>query len=315
MNSSIKNGIDNNTSTKKQPGFWTYFVISLTIVGGMLAANVKADATDSFSVQSFKVEVIGKGKSVIMIPGLMSDARVWRPTAEALAGEYQLHLISIAGFAGTPAISGELLPRVQRDLLNYIELQQLQRPAVVGHSLGAFLAFSLASSAPDKIGNIIAVDGLPFLAPVFSRDANTTVAQVTPQAEYFRTLYQGMTAEQLANMAAQGVQIQASSTEHQQQVVAMAKASDPASVGQAVYELLTTDLRGQVHTIQSKVLLIGASGALQNAQQRTAAAALYQQQIATIANANLEFNNESRHFIMLDQPSWLNQRIAAALKE
>jgi len=295
---------------KKQPGFWTYFAITMTIVGAMLAANVKAETADSFTV-----EVIGNGKPVIMIPGLMSDARVWRPTAEALAGDYQLHLISIAGFAGTPAISGELLPRVQRDLLNYIEQQQLQQPALVGHSLGAFLAFSLASSAPTKVGNIIAVDGLPYLAPVFSRDANTTVAQVTPQAEYFKTLYQGMNSEQLATMAQQGVQIQASSAAHQQQVVAMASASDPASVGQALFELLTTDLRPNVHNIKSKVLLLGASGALQDDAQHAAAKALYQQQIATIANASLEFNTESRHFIMLDQPAWLNQRITAALKD
>lgn len=308
-NNSTNNSIENHPQ-KAQPGFWTYFAISLTIVGGMLAANVKAETADSFTV-----EVIGNGKPVIMIPGLMSDARVWRPTAEVLSDDHQLHLISIAGFAGTPAISGELLPRVQRDLLNYIEQQQLQQPAVVGHSLGAFLAFSLASSAPSKVGTIIAIDGLPYLAPVFSRDANTTVAQVTPQAEYFRTLYQGMNAEQLANMASQGVQAQATSVAHQQQVVAMAKASDPASVGQALYELLTTDLRGQVHNIQSEVLLIGASGALQSEEQRKAATELYQQQLDTIAKATLEFNADSRHFIMLDQPSWLNRRIAAALKD
>ncbi|WP_333607907.1 alpha/beta fold hydrolase, partial [Arsukibacterium sp.] len=238
-----------------------------------------------------------------------------RPTAEALAGDYQLHLISIAGFAGTPAISGELLPRVQRDLLQYIEQQQLNRPAIVGHSLGAFLAFSLASNAPDAIGTIIAVDGLPYLAPVFSRDARTTVAQVSPQAEYFKNLYQGMNAGQLADMARQGLQVQATTAEHQQQVLTMAAASDPASVGQALYELLTTDLRSQVHNIQSQVLLIGASGALQDDAQRIAATALYQQQIDTIAKATLKFNTDSRHFIMLDQPDWLSQRIAAALKD
>ena len=49
MNSSMKNGMDNNTSNKKQPGFWTYFAIMITIVGGMLAANVKAYAADSFN--------------------------------------------------------------------------------------------------------------------------------------------------------------------------------------------------------------------------------------------------------------------------
>lgn len=40
-----------------------------------------------------------------------------------------------------------------------------------------------------------------------------------------------------------------------------------------------------------------------------------QQQIATINNATLEFNHQSRHFIMLDQPDWLTARISRALQE
>jgi N-formylmaleamate deformylase len=308
MNNSTKTNRQNNS--KQQPGFWTHFAISLTIVGGMLAANFSSNAAESFTV-----EVMGIGKPVIMIPGLMSGAAVWRPTAQALADQYQLHLISIAGFAGTAAIAGDLLPTVKQELLQYIAQQQLAKPAIVGHSLGAFMAFNLASSAPDKIGTVIAVDGLPYLAPVFSRDSSTTVAQVTPQAEYFRTMYQGMSAEQLANMTTQGVQSQATSAAHQQQIIAMAAASDARSVGQAVYELLTTDLRAQVHSIKSKVLLIGAGGAMTNDTDRAAAVALYQQQISSVANATLEFNHDSRHFIMLDQPDWLTERIANALKD
>jgi N-formylmaleamate deformylase len=65
----------------------------------------------------------------------------------------------------------------------------------------------------------------------------------------------------------------------------------------------------------SKVLLQGASGAMQNDSERAPAKTLYQQQIATIANATLEFNHEARHFIMLDQPDWLTRRIASALQE
>lgn len=39
---------------KKQPGFWTYFAISISIVVGALSANFSAKAQDSFTV-----EVIG----------------------------------------------------------------------------------------------------------------------------------------------------------------------------------------------------------------------------------------------------------------
>ena len=140
-------------------------------------------AAEPFAATSFKVEVQGKGNPVIMIPGLMSDSRVWQQTAAKLSKTHQLHLISIAGFAGQPAIEGALLPVVKMELLDYIKNRQLQRPAIIGHSLGAFLAYDLASSAPDKIGKIIAVDGLPFLAPVFTRDASSSVASVKPQAE------------------------------------------------------------------------------------------------------------------------------------
>lgn len=300
----------NENNHKKQPGFWTHFAISLTIVGGMLAANFSSKAAESFSV-----EVIGKGKPVIMIPGLMSDASVWRPTAEALSGQYQLHLISIAGFAGKPAIDGELLPTVTQELLQYINQHHLKQPAIVGHSLGAFMAFNLASRAPEMIGTVITVDGLPYLAPVFSRTNDTTVAMMQGQADYLRQQYQQMSPQQLSAMTAQGLFIQATSQQHQQQVLDMATRSDPKAAGQAVYELLTTDLRPVVHQIKSKVLLLGAGGALTSNADRERAKALYQQQIASIAHATLEFNEQSRHFIMLDQPAWLANQIISALQE
>ncbi|WNO61595.1 alpha/beta hydrolase [Rheinheimera sp. MMS21-TC3] len=286
------------------------FSLCLCIFIGTLTAKVNAATANSFSV-----EIIGQGRPVIMIPGLMSNTEVWRPTAQLLATKYQLHLINIAGFAGNPPITGELLPKVKQELLAYIEQQHLEQPAVIGHSLGAFMAFSLASTAPDKIGTIIAVDGLPFLAPIFTQNVDTSAAMMQQQADYVRQQYQQMNKEQLTAVTSQGLFIHAKSEAHQQQVLKMAIASDAASVGQALYELLTTDLRPEVHKIQSKVLLLGASGALQTQEQQNAARALYQQQIATITNAKLVFNQESRHFIMLDQPDWLNQQIITALQE
>ena len=94
----------------------------------------------------------------------------------------------------------------------------------------------------------------------------------------------------------------------------MAAASDPSSVGQAMYELLTTDLRPNGAAIKSKVWLLGASGAL-TSEQQPQAAAMYQQQIATIANATLLMNTDSRHFLMLDEPEWFINQLRLALQE
>lgn len=303
----------NKNQSKKQAGFWTYFAITVSIIVGVLSAN--ASATAQSSHDSFSVEVSGSGKAVLMIPGLMSDARIWRPTADALSNQYQLHIISIAGFAGKPEIEGALLPKVKQQLLNYINEQKLDKPAVIGHSLGAFMAFDLASSAPEKIGTVIAVDGLPYLAPVFTRSANTTVAMMQQQAGFLRQQYQQMSTEQLRAMTAQGLFIQAGSEAAQQQVLQMASESSPTAAGQAIYELLTTDLRPEVHRITSPVVLLGAAGALTSDADRDAAKALYQQQISTIDQAKLVFNQQARHFIMLDQPDWLLAQIRSALQE
>ena len=95
----------------------------------------------------------------------------------------------------------------------------------------------------------------------------------------------------------------------------MAAASDPATVGAVIAELLTTDLRGEVHKIQQPVLLLGAGGALPSDSMRPVVQTLYQQQINTIPQAKLDFNWQSRHFIMWDQPDWLLAQITDFIKE
>jgi N-formylmaleamate deformylase len=278
-----------------------------------LSQSLKADET---SAPSFQVQVEGKGKAIILIPGLMSNQRVWQQLATALKPNYQLHLVSLAGFAGTPALATPLkLTQVTKELATYIQQHQLQQPTVIGHSMGAFLAFQLASSYPTLTGKIIAVDGLPYLAPVFSRDSSTTVAQMAQQAKMMQQYYQQMTSAQLAESAKQGMAIQVSSAEHAAIVMQMAGASDPATVGVVIAELLTTDLRSEVHKIQQPVLLLGAGGALPSAAMRPAVQALYQQQINTIPQAKLDFNWQARHFIMWDQPDWLLAQITDFIKE
>lgn len=283
------------------------------------APVVISAAASPATAASFSAEVIGKGRPVILIPGLMSSPSVWQSTVDALKADHQLHLIHIAGFAGKAVRTGmqpdsSLLSAVQQELLAYIAAKKLQRPVVIGHSLGGFLAFALASTAPDKIGPLVSVDGLPYLAPVFTRNPATTAAQMRTQAMQIKAQYSGMTAAQLSQTTAQGLFIQATSPAAQQQVLAMAGQSDPTTVGQAMAELLTTDLRGQVANIKQPVLLLGASGALPP-QAQADVKALYQQQLEKLPAAQLDINTKARHFIMLDDPAWLNQKIRSFLQE
>jgi pimeloyl-ACP methyl ester carboxylesterase len=81
------------------------------------------------------------------------------------AGKHQCHVVTLAGFAGVPAIDAPLLPAAEQQLSDYITANKFDRPVVIGHSLGGFLGMKLAADHPEQVGRLVIVDTLPALAP------------------------------------------------------------------------------------------------------------------------------------------------------
>jgi N-formylmaleamate deformylase len=299
----------------KSRRFWVIFsvVFMYTVLFQMAVSGVLFAAANSVTDKQFATQVSGAGKSVILIPGLMSDSRVWDELAKYLSNNYQVHKIEIAGFANTPAIAAPSMADVKTQLLAYIQQNQLQKPAIIGHSLGGFMSFWLSSSAPTKIGPIISVDGLPFVGPVFTRSNTSTVESLAGQAQQIKNMYSDMTQQQLIDQSRYGLSIQASSDEAKAKVMSMVQTSDPKTVGEAVYHLMSHDLRTNIANITSPVLLLGASGGFSTDEQKIAMQTLYAEQLHALPNAQLKMNTSSRHFIMYDDPKWLEEQVMVFL--
>jgi pimeloyl-ACP methyl ester carboxylesterase len=294
----------------KTKRFWLVFsaVFIATVIFQMAINGVFAKQRISEDKQ-FVAQVSGSGKPVILIPGLMSDSRVWEELTRSLSKTYQVHAINIAGFAGTPAIDSPSLVLMKQQLMAYIQQHKLHKPAVIGHSLGGFMSFWMSSSAPTDIGPIISIDGLPFIGPVFTRTNATTVESLAGQAQQVKSMYNNMSQQQLIQQSSYGLSIQASSDEAKQQVMNMVKTSDTKTVGDAIYTLMRHDLRQDIANITSPVLLLGASGGFSTDEEKTAMQTLYAQQLQALPNAELRMNADSRHFIMLDAPKWLEEQV------
>ncbi len=282
----------------------------LLTVALVISLNVKAESCIDVKVQ-------GKGKPVILIPGLMSDGSVWSESYKYLAKSHEVHTVSIAGFGRTAACSfaSNIIPQVKSELLDYVKFKQLNQPVLIGHSLGAFLSYSLAIEDSELFSAIIAVDGLPYVAPIFTRTAATTTKDMQQQADYIRKVYQGATSQQVADMTKQSISVQATSKQNQQKVIAMAKSSDQHTVASALHYLLTTDLREPLKKVNTPILLIAAQGAFVDEEGRQAASSLYQQQIENVVNAKLIVNSDVRHFIMWDDNDWLMKQADSFLQE
>lgn len=261
---------------------------------------------------AFQVEVSGQGSPIILIPGLASPGAVWDGAVRRYCGTRQCHVLTLAGFAGVPAIEAPLLDSASKQLSDYIAANKLHKPVVVGHSLGGFLALKLAIAYPDQVGPLVIVDALPALGA--TQTPNLTAEQLQAMAAAMRD---GMLQQEPAQFAAQqrrAIAAMATSPTDVERIVGWGKQSDRLSVIRAMHELMADDLRRQVARIQSPTLVLGSWIAYKEYAPRSAVEALYRSQYSALPGAQVELADTARHFIMVDDPDWLYARIDAFLQ-
>ena len=280
----------------------------------VLAFALAASAGAQSSHPSFDVQVTGTGPAIVLIPGLLSTGEVWETTVARYKDRYSLHVLTLAGFGGPAPIGTPFLSRVRDELIGYLKgVQGLQgtlgersvpsdRPILVGHSLGGFLSFWVAATAPDLVGGVVAVDGVPFLPALVNPAA--TADSATAQGEQIRTLYASFTTDQLVSQSRMALGTMITAPADVERALAWVRVSDPATAGIAVAELMSTDLRPTVGAITAPTLLIGASGAAPETMQPAFQKA-YELQVAGVSKARVIMATKARHFIMFDDPAFL----------
>ncbi|WMJ67845.1 alpha/beta hydrolase [Stenotrophomonas sp. 24(2023)] len=270
-----------------------------------------AAATGTGKVQ---VEVVGKGRPLLMIPGLNSSAAVWRETCVALK-DVQCHLVQLPGFAGAAPADprpADFLSAMRDQLLAYVHDQRLEHPAVIGHSLGGVLALQMAVKDPQALGPLVIVDALPFYAGL--QNPQATAQSVRPMAEQMRA---AMLAADPASYQAQAEAALApltNSTARLPELKRWGRDSDRATTADAMYSLLVTDLRGEVAAIRAPTLVLGAWASYQALGATEASArSIFQAQYAALPGVRLELSASGHHFLMWDDPQWLRGQVQAFL--
>jgi pimeloyl-ACP methyl ester carboxylesterase len=261
----------------------------------------------------FSVVTQGTGPDVILIPGLASSREVYAAEAKLLTSTHRLHLIQIAGFAGEPAgpnASGPILAPVVEQLHQYIAANHLQPVPVIAHSLGGLLALMLAQSHPDDVSKLLIIDTLPFYGLVFSPGA--TVENLRPQAQAMATQMLNMPADQFAASQPLFASHIVTTPEGIKAVSASSISSDRTVFVNAMLEDLATDLRPQLASIKTPMTLLYPYETTQGSA--TEVAALYTSAYAAKPNLQIIRIDNSRHFIMYDQPAAFDKTVQTFLK-
>jgi pimeloyl-ACP methyl ester carboxylesterase len=271
----------------------------------MGAALARADNAKN---APFAVQVVGKGKPMILIPGQACAGAVWDGTVDHFKDRYECHVLTLAGFAGRAPIEGPYLETVRKGIADYIRANKLDKPVIVGHSiLGGFLVYRLGESEPDLVGPLIAVDGMPCHTALFGAIAEMVKNQLaTDWAQMEKASREEFLKRQKKILTGwlQG-------RKELEVVEKWSADSDQRTVARAMGELASQDARPELERIKTPVLQLVAfnKASPRFGITREGLVQRIESQLTRIPRHEIAVIDDAEHFIMFDAPEKMLKRI------
>jgi pimeloyl-ACP methyl ester carboxylesterase len=123
--------------------------VILLIVLGLTAVINKINAQNT---NPFIVKQSGKGNKVLLfIPGFACSSEVWDETKSSYEKDFTCYTLTMPGFAGAPPESSPTFLGWEKEIVNYIQKNKINKPIIIGHSMGGALALAIAADYPDLI--------------------------------------------------------------------------------------------------------------------------------------------------------------------
>ncbi|MGB6519633.1 MAG: alpha/beta hydrolase [Candidatus Cybelea sp.] len=277
--------------------------------GASVAARYVAPAA-TFDSGILRVERFGRhgARAIVFVPALFCGSWQWNAQINALSKDYDVLVVTLPGFDGRPIVAGDdLMKRAAQSLHELIVRRDLNRPVLVGHSLGGTLAVFFAEHYPADITNLVTVEGGYPIAPTqVQRDASVAKS-IAP--------YEGITQHQVGDVIRKRtLQYTITRPADVKTVEPLAARSDRAAIVSWMRAALSLDLTPRLAQITVPFTVIipfdPAIDPYQGFASEQSKQAAYVRWAAHSPDAKVVVVDPSRHFVMFDQP----ERFASALR-
>lgn len=104
-------------------------------------------------------EVLGRGRPVILLHGLLGSWRYWIPTIQHLQQNFRVYALDLYGFGDSAKKPEKYALRHQVALVaDFMQEMGLPKAALIGHDLGAYVAVEFAQQYPDRVARLMIVN-------------------------------------------------------------------------------------------------------------------------------------------------------------
>ncbi len=253
------------------------------------------------------VEQHGTGDPLMFLPGFATPASVWDKTIQNIRGERTYYQVSYAGFNGLAPVDTPWYQNVRAALFAYVEKHDLRNLTLIGHSMGGNLATEVAAAMPERVKQLIIVDAIPCMRALMMPGVDAKhIRYDSPQVLRMLRMSED-SLRQTVVMTAQNMTLR---PERVDTLVRWMMRADRETYVYGYTDLLKMDLRPQLDRITAETLILGAPFPDEQVVREN-----YAKQYANLANKSIRMAPDSRHFIMLDQPTWLHEQINSALTD
>ena len=152
------------------------------------------------------------GDAVVLLHGLMNNARYWEHVAGRLRPEYTVYAPDLRGHGETEhAPGGYLVWAFAMDLRGFVEELDLEAFDLVAHSIGSRIAMSYARDHGHRLKHLVLADMGPQMAEAGARGIRKSTGEARERSgfpteaealEHFATLYPGQPKEFLVRQLA-----------------------------------------------------------------------------------------------------------------
>lgn len=284
------------------------FLLFVCVLVGKPAC-AETQTTAGFDLNSIHVEKYGSGEAtqpaLILIPGLTNSAAVWAQTIHRFAPSHTVYALTLAGFGGRLPVTAPVLDKADADVVTLIQKEHLSKPILIGHSMGGHLALRIAVEHSDMLRGVVAVDGLPVFPGFDSMTSEQRAAAASKMGDQIRS---AATPEQFMYAERTYIVPYLTQAKNVDAVTQFSAGANPKATAEYMQELLNADLRPQLANITVPVLELAPYDATldKNApasfSTATAKQTYYESLLKNDKTATVKMVQDSRHFIMIDQP-------------